>query len=283
MNSGAVHPAADYPRGAGTFNRIADYPGAERRRTGPSEPIVEVTVLYAIPDILDHVDEVRERVNPRTVTAHRRPRATVKESWLIRVCAGLPAALTGLDDESASLLRARIDGAHAAVALRGDEPSKRRWTATLLGLADRTDVHGLVTGRLVRLLLDAGELDSTAAGVRLSRVLSVGTAATAKAAWVEGFLSGGGTLLVHDADLLALLDTWVATLPADAFTDVLPLLRRTFATFAGPERRTVGTQLRRSPSAGTSGGAGPAGGFEVDPELAASALPTVRLLLGVPA
>lgn len=62
MNSGAVHPAADYPRGAGTFSRIADYPWAQRRRTAPSEPIVEVTVPYAIPDIVDHVDEVRERV-----------------------------------------------------------------------------------------------------------------------------------------------------------------------------------------------------------------------------
>lgn len=206
----------------------------------------------------------------------------VADALLIRVCAGLPAALTGLDDESADGLRVRIDGVHAAVGLRGAEAS-RRWTATLTGLADRTDVHGLVTGRLVRLLLDGGDLDPAAAGVRLARVLSVGTAAPAKAAWVEGFLSGGGALLVHDADLLTLLDVWVSTLGADAFTDVLPLLRRTFATFAGPERRTVGTQLRRSPSAGRSGGAGSADGFDVDPELAAAALPTVRLLLGVPA
>jgi hypothetical protein len=47
--------------GAGTFSRIADYPWTQRRRTAPSEPIVEVTVPYAIPNLADRVDEVRER------------------------------------------------------------------------------------------------------------------------------------------------------------------------------------------------------------------------------
>jgi len=61
MNSGAVHPAADYPRGKGTFSRIDDYPWQQRTTTAPNEPIVEVTVPYAIPDIADHVVEVRER------------------------------------------------------------------------------------------------------------------------------------------------------------------------------------------------------------------------------
>lgn len=61
MNSGAVHPAADYPRGTGTFSRIDEYPWAQRRKTAPSEPIVEVTVPYAIPHITDLVVEVRER------------------------------------------------------------------------------------------------------------------------------------------------------------------------------------------------------------------------------
>jgi hypothetical protein len=65
MNSGAVHPAANYPRGAGTFSRIEDYPWEQRRRVAPSEPIVEVTVPYAIADIARHVIEVRERQKPR--------------------------------------------------------------------------------------------------------------------------------------------------------------------------------------------------------------------------
>lgn len=61
MNSGAVHPATEYLRGTGTFSRIGEYPWSQRRKTAPHEPIVEVTVPYAIPDIAHLVLEVRER------------------------------------------------------------------------------------------------------------------------------------------------------------------------------------------------------------------------------
>lgn len=60
MNSGAVHPAANYARGQGTFTRIAEYPWAQRKATAPGEPIVEVTVPYAIPDIAEYVVDIRE-------------------------------------------------------------------------------------------------------------------------------------------------------------------------------------------------------------------------------
>jgi hypothetical protein len=61
LNSGAVHPAADYPRGAGTFQPIDRYPWQERLGVAPSEPIVELTVLYAVPDIRDLVVDVTTR------------------------------------------------------------------------------------------------------------------------------------------------------------------------------------------------------------------------------
>jgi hypothetical protein len=60
MNSGAVHPGAKTRRGTGTFQPIAEYPWAQRRRINPSEPIVELTIPYAVPDITDLVIEVRE-------------------------------------------------------------------------------------------------------------------------------------------------------------------------------------------------------------------------------
>ncbi|MDP9417357.1 MAG: DUF5682 family protein, partial [Actinomycetota bacterium] len=203
----------------------------------------------------------------------------VADALLVRICAGLPAALTALDDEAAATLRDRVGEVHAAVALQDCESGRELWLRTLARLADRDDLHGLVTGRLVRLLLDAGRLDTAAAGVRLGRALSVGTAVPAKAAWIEGFLAGGGTLLIHDAELLALLDEWVAQLDAQTFVDVLPLLRRTFGTFAPAERRGVGERVRRTPG----GPAVPGGGADfddVDRELGEAALPTVLMLLG---
>jgi hypothetical protein len=59
LNSGAVHPAANYPRGAGTFSSIADYPWQERLAKAPAEPIVELTIPYAVDDIAASVTDVR--------------------------------------------------------------------------------------------------------------------------------------------------------------------------------------------------------------------------------
>jgi hypothetical protein len=59
LNSGAVHPSANYPRGAGTFRAIPDYPWADRLRIAPREPIVELTVLYSVPSPADVVIDVQ--------------------------------------------------------------------------------------------------------------------------------------------------------------------------------------------------------------------------------
>jgi hypothetical protein len=57
LNSGAVHPAANYARGEGTFSPIAMYAYGERMLVS-NEPLVEVTVLYAVPDARHFVVDV---------------------------------------------------------------------------------------------------------------------------------------------------------------------------------------------------------------------------------
>ena len=141
----------------------------------------------------------------------------------------------------------------------------------------RRDLHGLLAGRLTRLLLDAGRLDTDEVRRRLRLPLTIGTPPAHAAAWVEGFLAGGGLLLVHDDALLELLDDWLADIAGDAFDDVLPLLRRTFGAFASGERRAIGERIARDRSAaGESGEDGP----PLDHERAASVLPTLSALLG---
>jgi hypothetical protein len=61
LNSGAVHPAADYPRGAGSFQPIVSYPWRDRVATAPTEPIVELTIPYAVPSIDRFVIDVTTR------------------------------------------------------------------------------------------------------------------------------------------------------------------------------------------------------------------------------
>jgi hypothetical protein len=92
-------------------------------------------------------------------------------------------------------------------------------------------------------------------------------------------------LLVHDERLLGLVDAWLTGVPAEAFTDVLPLLRRTFSAYEPGVRRTLGELVRRGP--GTGGGSAATGtatsGFAAgfDTERADAVLPVLRLLLGL--
>ncbi|MEU6464512.1 DUF5682 family protein [Streptomyces sp. NPDC046976] len=162
---------------------------------------------------------------------------------------------------------------------------RQRWRAVLRGLAGRDTVAGVVRGRAVRLLMDEGELGAGEAARLMGVALSRGTPPVEAAAWIEGFVGGGGgMLLVHDERLLGLVDTWLTGVPAEAFTDVLPLLRRTFAAYDPGVRRTLGELVRRG-----SGGRGgpvvrgltaPGFGAEPDAERGAAVLPVLRLLLG---
>jgi len=61
LNTGAVHPAADYPRGEGTFRPIDEYPWQGRLAIARQEPIVELTVLYSVPDAAELVTSVTTR------------------------------------------------------------------------------------------------------------------------------------------------------------------------------------------------------------------------------
>ncbi|GAA0235345.1 DUF5682 family protein [Actinomadura nitritigenes] len=205
------------------------------------------------------------------------PLRTVVDGLVVRVCVGLPPAVSGLDDDAARDFLGHVDSVHGALALLADESHLERWRAALTALIARPEtLHGLLEGRVTRLLLDAGRLDDVPA--RMARAVSVGAAPARAAAWVEGFLSGGGLVLVHDEELLRLVDGWIAGLPADAFTDVLPLLRRTFGAYAAAERRAIGERVRRA-------GAAPAGpsrpsGDDLDGKRAAPAVATALRVLG---
>ncbi|MEU8386129.1 DUF5682 family protein, partial [Streptosporangium sp. NPDC048865] len=219
----------------------------------------------------------------------------IVEAMLTRICVGLGGAVTGLDDDAARDLIRHVDAVHAAVALLDTGPARQdgsaqdgsaeetpqgRWLTALRGASGRADLHGLIEGRLTRILLDAADLDTAEVGRRMSRAMSAGHPPARAAAWIEGFLSGGGLLLVHDPRLLGLVDEWLTGLAPETFVDVLPLLRRTFGAFAAPERRSIGSRVR-SLGAGAGGPARDAADAEdFDEERAAAAVRTVLAILG---
>jgi hypothetical protein len=217
----------------------------------------------------------------------------VAAEMITRICAGLPAAVASLDETAERAMRERIDAVHSATGLLvpsrggqgGSSPrastatSRERWLETLARLAPRCPP--VISGRLTRLLLDAARVSVDEAGLRMSRALSAAVPAPAAAGWAEGFLAGSGLLLVHDDKLLALADGWLAGLSADAFTVVLPALRRTFGEFAPPERRAIGQKAALLDGSGRGPVVVADDGDDLDQERAALAAGAAALILGV--
>ena len=213
---------------------------------------------------------------------------------ITRICAGLPVAVASLNETAEQAMRERIDAVQSATGLLADRASRDRWLDTLAVLARGDDparlpregmasrCPPLISGRLTRLLLDAGRISAGEAGIRMSRALSAAAPAPAAAGWAEGFLAGSGLLLVHDHKLLALADGWLAGLSADAFTAVLPALRRTFGGFAPPERQAIGQQAARLDGSGRGPAAAVSAADDLDEERAALAARAVAVILGPP-
>jgi len=245
----------------------------------------------------------------------------VAVEMITRICAGLPVAVASLDETAAHAMRERIDAVNSATGLlvpvrreqggssprAGTAASRDRWLDTLAMLARGDDpprpprvgmARGddpprpprvgmaprcppLISGRLTRLLLDAGRITTDEAGVRMSRALSAAAPAPAAAGWAEGFLAGSGLLLVHDDKLLTLADGWLAGLSPDTFAAVLPALRRTFGGFAPPERRAIGQQAARLDGSSRRPAVVASATDDLDSERAALAASGVALILGL--
>ena len=202
--------------------------------------------------------------------------APVLAGILTRVSIGLPAAVAAVDDDGAAHLRTLVDSVDRAVGLLDDPELRRPWLGALRAVADQRGVHGLLAGRAVRLLLDRGAVGTDDTRRRLSLTLSRPDEAPRAAAWLEGFLAGDSSLLLHDPGLLRVVDDWMTEVRAGVFEELLPVLRRTFAAFPPPDRRALGEHLRRLEQGG-----GPDESEAFDPDRGARVLPRLLELLGV--
>jgi hypothetical protein len=189
----------------------------------------------------------------------------VVDGLVARACVGLPAACVALDEGAARKIEEALGAVSGALALLagprearspGDAPGveasppsrdehRAEWHEALATVAADERVHGLVAGRALRLLLDAGAVSREEVLRRTGLALSPARPPEQAGAWAEGLLRGSGLLLLHDDALWEVVDRWIAGLPEEAFTALLPLARRTFAAYSPAERREIGARARR--------------------------------------
>jgi hypothetical protein len=203
--------------------------------------------------------------------------AHLVDELVTRSCIGLPGACTALNEEMAGGMYARMLQLNSAIALLQNPAHLQQWYATLDRIAKGDRVHGVLVGGCSRWLLDAGQWDEEETQRQMGLALSPASEPTQAAAWIEGFLMGSGLLLVHDNRLLEVVDRWVRSLTDEAFIQILPLLRRTFATFEPAERRQIGEKLR----GGSAWSATRSGVEGCDVERAEQVFPMIAQLLGL--
>lgn len=205
---------------------------------------------------------------------------TTLRHYLERICIGLTLAATGIQEDVAAQLLESLVGVEQAVHVLDEADALDAWRDALLHLADHPGAHPLLLGRATRLLLDRRYLSAEEAARRLGLALSPGVAAQ-QATWLEGFLAESGLLLLHQPELLGLLDGWVCGLHGEVFDAILPLLRRAFAKFPKPERKQIGQKLATEPGAAKAIPGAAAGAERIDWERGRRVWPVVAALFGV--
>ncbi|MEM7738011.1 MAG: DUF5682 family protein [Deinococcota bacterium] len=253
---------------------LADLPDAVATLTSELENkaaiISDVShLMAALPPLVNVLRYGNVRKTDASQVAH------VLTGLVPRMCIGLPAACSSLDDAAASKMFQRIIQIHSSLQVLADDAYSSAWSEALQNLIKRDTIHGLVTGRATRLLFDTGVLSGEASARHLGLALSRASEPTDAAAWIEGFLKDSGIILLHDANLWTVLDNWLQELNEESFVQLVPLLRRTFSTFSVPERRQMGERVKhRIPQASGLD-------EELDEGRAQAVMPVIRQLLGL--
>jgi hypothetical protein len=205
-----------------------------------------------VADLMDAIDPLARAARYGDVRATDASAVhAVIDGLVVRVLVGLAPACRSLDADAAAAMAERLTTTNAALALIEHPARPVDWPQALDSVTVSGAAHGLVQGRAARLLHDSGHRSAAETERHFARVLSIGAPPAHGAAFVEGFLAGTGTVLLHDDGLLTLLDGWVASLGTGAFVGVVPLIQRTFCVRSGrapPDRATRQRARRRTPA-----------------------------------
>ena len=217
----------------------------------------------------------------KTSAGHIEP---IVEGMLERIVVGLGTACSALDDEAAGRMQESLGRVSQSLDLLDRDDLERDWRQALRRMMEG-GAHPLLRGWCCRVLLEKGELSADELYRRARLALSVVNPAAESAAWATGLLRGSGLLLLHQEGVWQVFDRWLAELSPETFVETLPLLRRAFADFTGPERRQMGEKVRHLPSMPAGDGSRPAPASpaaHMDLARARRVLPVLAQVLGVP-
>lgn len=198
---------------------------------------------------------------------------------ITRICISLPAACTSLAEDAAQQLLELFYNMNDAILLLQQDDLSTQWTHTLSHIAHNTNTSPVIAGYATRLLSDHRTITGAELVKTFSYAMSTANPPAVAAAWLEGFLKGSGTLLLVDNDLWTVVNNWMNQLEQDTFTQLLPLLRRTFSGFSKPERRKLGEKAKNGITTGSTASFGI--DVQFDTTRAEKGIPVVMKMLGI--
>lgn len=201
----------------------------------------------------------------------------VIENMVPRICIALPNACVSVDEAATKDLFESIIEVNNKLNILNNEDHLKSWYQALERIVSTPKVNGLLRGSSTRMLFDKEYFDIIDTVTKMRYSLSAANETMDAARWIEGFLYGSGLLLIHQPDLWNILDEWIDELPMDNFKELLPILRRTFSAFSGPERAKMLTLAKHGQLTANTSEAKD----HFNEERAELVLPTIRLLLGI--
>jgi hypothetical protein len=200
------------------------------------------------------------------------------DSMVARICVGMHLSCINIDNEAAQDILNLVVITDYAIAVLNDEELLHEWQDALLIIHRSSQSSPLIAGYATRLLKEKNVIDLEDAGKQLSYFMSVTNAPSDAAYWFEGFLKSSGTVLLLDDNLWSLMNSWIESIPEESFTELLPVLRRTFAEFTPAERRKLGEKAKGTTSGSTTLKISEE---NIDEERAVKVVPVILKLLGI--
>lgn len=161
------------------------------------------------------------------------------DQLLPRICILLPAAVIQVADDQSKHYFTAISQLHHAIQLMDRDDILHRWMECLQKIAFQNPCNAIVKGMTLRFLLVKEVVEVNQIYLEIEYHLSTIADPFYPALLLEGFLYGGGWLLIHRPTLRDIVDQWMSSLDDDTFMNFLPILRRTFSTFTSSEKEVI--------------------------------------------
>lgn len=194
-----------------------------------------------------------------------------------RITAALPMSCTGINEEQAAEMLDKINAVNQSVQLLDEAALKDAWQETAVKIISVEQAAPVIRGFCTKMLYDAKYIDSDTAANEFSKALSVNNDPSFSANWLEGFLKDAATVLILDDAIWNIVNQWVASLEEEIFSQIIPLLRRTFSIYSNVEKTKIAEKVKHGKTTAIGGKKA----MDIDTERAAMVLPVLETLMGL--